>query len=236
MPVCEHSWIPYPELIGDDTFEKCTVCHAIRTTKKHPINQALASDYGRGYFENRQLCTLINGIPMNRLTTEQHMPHLLRVGLPQVYGSGRVLYVGPGIGQLVPSLLGWGWRVTCVEFGAWAAEYLRHAYPPIEVHAMDFMDFAGHSDGYDCVLAHHVLEHFRAADRALEAMVAQLAPGGRLYIEVPTAKDLYIQDHWWHFAEDTLPLWFTRMGLTEIAEVVQPGMAYHVFGSKPSHE
>ena len=44
-------------------------------------------------------------------------------------------------------------------------------------------------------------------------MVGLLAPGGKLYIEVPDQSDLYIPGHLRHFTGDTLRLWAGALGL-----------------------
>jgi len=42
---------------------------------------------------------------------------------------------------------------------------------------------------FDALVSTHNLEHFHEADRAFERMVSMLAPGGKLYVQVPDQTD-----------------------------------------------
>ena len=73
----------------------------------------------------------------------------------------------------------------------------------------------------------------RMADRAFERMVSMLAPGGKLYIEVPDQLDLYIPGHLWHFTGETLRLWANVLGLEDVQVDVRypsgrPNLDYHL--------
>ena len=80
---------------------------------------------------------------------------------------------------------------------------------------------------FDCVVLSHVLEHVLDVGPAIAAALAVLAPGGRLYIEVPDAARytafLYspFQDfnteHINHFSESTLRGSLARLGLATVA-------------------
>jgi SAM-dependent methyltransferase len=109
---------------------------------------------------------------------------------------------------------------------------------------------------YDAITGNHVLEHFLDAPAALEKMVASLAPGGKLYLELPAQlfddgtsnerawpNGLHNHDHWWHFSERTLRTWFENLGLTKIgfANTIREHednklMDYHIVAVKPASE
>lgn len=236
--ICNHSWQPYDEPVKDDVFERCRGCGVIRTVRKHAVNECLASDYGRAYFEKPEMWTFANGIPMNRHYIEIHLRHFERFGITSAFGGKNLLYVGPGIGQFVTAFSSWGWKITCVEISQWAATYLKNVYWGVDVHHTDFVDFRSATQ-YDCVVACHVLEHFRKADEGLERMIALLAPGGIIYIEVPIGTDLYVHDHWWHFDLAAITCWFTHGGLNNVEIRQEYGKrnevtSFHCKGRKPS--
>ena len=126
---------------------------------------------------------------------------------------------------MVPTLSAWGWQVECCEVGEWSSRYLHEAYPTITVHRADWTEWEPPYP-YDAITGNHVLEHFVDAPAALEKMVASLAPGGKLYLELPAQlfddgtsnerawpNGLHNHDHWWHFSERTLRTWFENLGL-----------------------
>ena len=171
--------------------------------------------HGRAYSDYPESWNITNGIPMNRHYTQIHMPWFERLGIDKPHGARRILCVGAGIGQFVPQWVAWGWQVTCLELDQWAATFLENAYPPVTVVCDDFMRWEPAAT-VDAIVSTHKLEHFREADRAFERMVSMLAPGGKLYIEVPDQSDLYIPGHLWHFTGQTLRRWANALGLEEV--------------------
>jgi predicted SAM-dependent methyltransferase len=146
-----------------------------------------------------------------------------------------------------------GWQVECCEVGEWSSRYLHEAYPTITVHRADWIKWEPPYQ-YDAITGNHVLEHFEDAPAALAKMVATLAPGGKLYVELPAQlfddgtsnekawpNGLRNHDHWWHFSEQTLRTWFKNLGLTKIgfANTIREYednklMDYHVVAVKPA--
>lgn len=95
----------------------------------------------------------------------------------------------------------------------------------------------GGASPFDALASTHNLEHFREADRAFERMVSMLAPGGKLYIEVPDQSDLYVPGHLWHFTGETLRLWTNALALEDVQVDVRypsgrPNLHYHLAASR----
>ena len=150
--------------------------------------------------------------------------------MPRTTGRRKLLEIGPGIGLLVPTLLAAQWEITLIESDPWAATYLHHAFPSVQVITGCFPEVvANWYQRFDAILALHVLEHLPAADVALERLWGLLADRGLIAIEVPDQADLYVQDHWWHFAEKTLEKWLAAAGAGEIKHRVVPGDGKHVW-------
>lgn len=237
--VCKHQWVKYDEPIKDDQFCRCTTCGVIKTTKKHWINRIKASAYGQDYFHRPELWTIINGIPMNAHYLDIHLPYLSRFNIPQQGKGKRLLYLGCGIGQLIPYFLAGGWQIDCMDISEWAVTYIQSAYPGVNATCADFEKVTPASK-YDLILALHVLEHFPTADFAFDQMTDLLAPAGILYIEIPYGpKDIYIHDHFWHFSEEAIINWFIHTGLEQFDLARTLGkdgrelVCFHCKGVKP---
>jgi 2-polyprenyl-3-methyl-5-hydroxy-6-metoxy-1,4-benzoquinol methylase len=192
-------------------------------------------------------------IPKCRSYMGSRLPPLLLGGFDHPHGDKQLLEIGPGIGQLTHQLVAWGWRVDCCEMGHWASRYLHEAYPTVTVYRADWMQWQSPCQ-YDAITGNHVLEHFVDASAALEKMVASLAPSSKLYLELPAQLfddgvsnekawpgGLHNHDHWWHFSERTLRIWFENVGLEGIAfaNTIREHednklMDYHVVAVKPA--
>lgn len=221
----KHNWKKHNEPIKDDDFEICSHCGVIRTTRKAHRNTCIAAtNCGMHYYSKEDMNTLIGGIPQNKYYTELHQEFFDHFGRDL-----KVLEVGCGIGPFIPQWLSWGWNITVIEYDNWAARYVEHAYPPVKVYQGDFLSTEFHLR-YDLVVACHSLEHFKNSDLAFEKICSL---GEMFYIEVPDASDLYIQDHWWHFDERTLPQWTKDCGRTVSHYSTKQGQRsrnFHIIG------
>lgn len=190
-------------------------------------------------------------IPKVRSYMVSRLPPLLLGGFDLPHGNRRLLQIGPGIGQLTHQLVAWGWQVECCETSDWALRYLHEAYPTITVHRADWTMWQP-PHRYAAITGNHVLEHFPDAPAALAKMAVSLAPGGKLYLELPAQlfddgtsnerawpNGLHNHDHWWHFSERTLRAWFEAAGLSGVrfANTIRANegdklMDYHIVARK----
>jgi SAM-dependent methyltransferase len=95
--------------------------------------------------------------------------------------GARVLDAGCGTGRLAATLTGRGHRVTAVDRDADAVAAARAAGVPA-VHA-DVTDYAPEGGGFDAVVFRLSLHHVESLDRAVDAAVDLLAPGGLLVVD-----------------------------------------------------
>jgi len=112
-----------------------------------------------------------------------------RVQLDQVErlvpGRGRFLDYGCGGGYLLRAAVERGWDALGFDIGAGALAACRRQRLPVtddlaEVEARRF----------DAVYLSHVFEHVAEPAPLLERLARRLAPGGRLFVEVPNARSL----------------------------------------------
>lgn len=131
--------------------------------------------------------------------------------------AGRHLDFGCGDGSLL--------RNAAKLFPNWTragAELNEERRPEIEAIAGVRNFYAGPlqaiPSGFDLVTAVHVVEHFENPAEILHALAGKLAPGGRLFIEVPDLLsnpfDLLIADHATHFTAPVLGASLASAGLT----------------------
>lgn len=104
----------------------------------------------------------------------------------------RVLDVGSGLGLVSGYLKSkFGVNVLGVEPSELSGEVARKIYG-IEIFSGtldDFIERSNQDQKFDCIILHHVFEHFGDPLRKLEELKALLTPGGILYIEVPNVID-----------------------------------------------
>lgn len=112
----------------------------------------------------------------------------LRWDCPPWVGAGRYLDVGCGAGAALGVARALGWQARGIEVDAEAADRARRLADEVwvgDVLAAPFPDGA-----FDLVTAFHVLEHVPDPVAMLRRMLAWLAPGGLLVVEVPNAAGL----------------------------------------------
>lgn len=133
--------------------------------------------------------------------------------LRQIGGAGgSILDFGCGSGQftrVLGELVG-GAKVTGADM---------HVEPPFELIGKPYMgpaELAAHQQGFDTVLAMHVLEHDDDADKLLATIASHVRQGGRIVVEVPNINCVWAAwfgkywDAWYlpyhrnHFTEKSL--------------------------------
>jgi SAM-dependent methyltransferase len=112
----------------------------------------------------------------------------IRWDCPPWTGQGRYLDVGCGSGGTLGVARALGWRTAGVEMDAEAAARAR-AFAD-ELHVGDAFGAPFTPGRFDVVSAFHVLEHVPDPVALLRRMLAWLAPGGLLIVEVPNAGGL----------------------------------------------
>jgi SAM-dependent methyltransferase len=120
--------------------------------------------------------------------------------------AGRLLEIGCGNGAFLRqfSAAQPGWQLTGTEFDD-KNRALIEAIPATRLHCggLDTLD-----GQFDLVVAIHLLEHIVDPVSLLREAAARLAPGGRIFLQVPNVQespfDLLIADHVSHFSIESL--------------------------------
>jgi SAM-dependent methyltransferase len=112
----------------------------------------------------------------------------LRWDVPSWRGRGCYLDVGCGSGGSLGAAKALGWRVAGIEVDAEAAAKARRFSD--EVHVADVLSADVAAGRFDVVSAFHVLEHVPDPVALIGRMLAWLAPGGLVIVEVPNAGGL----------------------------------------------
>ncbi|MDQ3946909.1 MAG: class I SAM-dependent methyltransferase [Actinomycetota bacterium] len=115
--------------------------------------------------------------------------------LLSVFGSalsGRLLEVGPGIGNFTRWLAGSADTVVAVDPDqAMCRDVLALGQPNVRVLDTALENLAGADDSFDCVFLCNVLEHIHDDAEALRAAYSLVAPGGHVCIVVPAHPRLF---------------------------------------------
>ncbi len=139
---------------------------------------------------------------------------------------GRVLDVGCGSGHVGPGLRAAGARhLTGVEFVPAAAAAARRRFD--EVLHGSIEEALGRLEGpFDTILCLDVLEHLADPDAVLAGLRGVAAPGGRLKVSVPNARqvglvyDLVVRGTFgyteWGHRDRTHLRWFTRRDIVDV--------------------
>lgn len=154
--------------------------------------------------------------------TTSRSAHLVRqirsqVGFPE---TGRMLDLGCGNGAMLRSFSQQmpGWSLAGNELGDRYRNEIE-AIPGVE--SLYIGEPESVPGAFDAITMLHVLEHVPDPVAYLRRLIAKLAPGGRIVVEVPdhrqTAFDLAVADHCTHFSLDTLRAVFEAAGLEVIA-------------------
>jgi len=167
--------------------------------------------------------------------------------LPGVPDSGRVIDVGCGIGATLKAFsMRGGWRLYGLEIGTENLAFLRRIDGFEELYTCSPAELPGK---FDLVTMVHALEHFPEPLRTLRDLRGKIAPGGRLFVEVPNAEanpfDYVIADHMMHFSPSSLSMLAALAGFAvdclsttwvakELSMAAQPGKDSAVANEKTS--
>ncbi len=120
--------------------------------------------------------------PLTRVRARLARRRVLK-NVPPWQGQGRLLDVGCATGRFLQRMQALGWRVSGIELDPVAAATARTVTPDVTVG--DPAEITLPAAGFDLVTAFHVVEHLPDPTAALRNMLAWLAPGGLMIVEVP---------------------------------------------------
>jgi SAM-dependent methyltransferase len=99
---------------------------------------------------------------------------------------------------------------------------------------LDLQDLDLESESLDVILTPHVLEHVAQTERALEEMHRVLAPGGRIYLQVPVQQGWTAPPRSPELHGDATPV-FWRFGLDLTARLREVGFRAHLLCTEGFH-
>lgn len=138
------------------------------------------------------------------------------------------LEIGAGASHYVPMITDAGWHYCACEPSRWARRWMLERYGDRRVQFSNatweeydrnecLLGDRGGTGGvwwqYGMILSAHSLEHMIDAPAALEKMAEYLAPGGVLYLILPSDDDPLNPDHYWFFNTFTLDAALDKAGL-----------------------
>lgn len=98
---------------------------------------------------------------------------------------GRLLEVGCGAGTRLDHFQALGWQVMGQEVDPVSAQACRERGHVVHLGEVQSLEDA---QGFDAIIANHVIEHVAHPGELLSALLARLRPGGRLVLVTPNAQ------------------------------------------------
>lgn len=199
---------------------RCETCGLIRTEPR-PTRETIRRYYPSDYRAYRVE------------ESSRRIPQIVdrRVSpMPPVAPPGRLLEIGPSIGDFLLQASDAGWQVTGVEFDEHAAAVAAaRSGARVLVGAVEDVDFPPNS--FEIICAWQVIEHLHDPVSVLRRCRQWLVPGGWLTIGVPDAGSwafrvfgntwfpLDLPRHLYHFSESTCRAMFEACGFVDIQAV-----------------
>jgi 2-polyprenyl-3-methyl-5-hydroxy-6-metoxy-1,4-benzoquinol methylase len=140
------------------------------------VRWALARRLGYAHLDTRDVGAL------DRLRAWWRRRRVMK-NVPPWQGDGRLLDVGCATGRFLQRMAVLGWRVSGIELDPVAAAKARTVTPDVTIG--DPADITLGRARFDLITAFHVVEHLPDPAAALRNMLAWLAPGGLMIVEVP---------------------------------------------------
>jgi SAM-dependent methyltransferase len=117
---------------------------------------------------------------------------LLRQSSELLGGTGRLLDIGAGRGEMLRVAVRDGWSAVGIEPSPTFAEYAaRYAGAEIRRETVEHCDFP--ADSFDVVMLSAVLEHLYDPNATVREIARILRSAGLLYIDVPNEEALYFK-------------------------------------------
>lgn len=106
--------------------------------------------------------------------------------IPIKVGNGRkVLEIGCSIGAVSHILADRGFDVLATDVSVYAVENAKKLTPKARFQVYDIQNGEPLNEKFDIVLSFEVVEHLENPQKAIENMVANLAPGGKVLLSTP---------------------------------------------------
>lgn len=138
-------------------------------------------------------------------------------------GTGRLLDVGSGRGELLLAARSAGWQAVGVDPSPAFARYAAR-YSGVEVRAEPVEHCGFESESFDVIILAAVLEHLYNPNETVSEIARLLRPGGALFVDVPNERGLYF------LAGNFYERMRGRDWVVNIAPTFAP---FHVFGFAP---
>jgi 2-polyprenyl-3-methyl-5-hydroxy-6-metoxy-1,4-benzoquinol methylase len=178
--LCDHEWSVQTQ---PPRIEACPGC-GVPTNVPPPARDVFSDEL---FFEGAY-----GGV---RLAKTEQWLHEARLRLAWVQSHvprGRLLEIGSATGEFAHTAERAGYAVVGLEASAWAVEASRRLTQVVE--RADLKEWLEERPDarFDAVVFFHTLEHVSEPRQFLAPLVPALAPGGRMFIEVPNgeARDL----------------------------------------------
>ena len=156
-------------------------CAACATLSLVDVPQDLGRFYPQGYYELPQAGEL------ERIARgEAHKVALIAGRVP----GGRLVEIGPGAGGFAYAARRAGFDVTAIEMDERAAAHLRDGVGVDAVHSDDPVAALARLPPSRAVALWHVIEHLRDPAGVVDAIAANLEPGGVLALATPNPQAL----------------------------------------------
>jgi SAM-dependent methyltransferase len=141
---------------------------------------------------------------------------------PESLGA-RVLETSPRLGQEYRDAMGAWFTYTCSDYDLSAHK---------GVVQLDLQDIDLPDASVDVLLTPHVLEHVPETDQALQEIHRVLAPGGRMYLQVPVLQGTTAPPEEPEFHGDNTPV-FWRFGFDLTARLREQGFESTLLATQP---
>jgi SAM-dependent methyltransferase len=119
-------------------------------------------------------------------------PSLLKRAAELTGGTGRLLDIGAGRGELLRAATEAGWQCVGIEPSRTFSEYAA-SFSGSEVRCKPIEECDFESSSFDAVILAAVLEHLYNPDETIKEISRILRPGGALFLDVPNEQGLYFQ-------------------------------------------
>jgi 2-polyprenyl-3-methyl-5-hydroxy-6-metoxy-1,4-benzoquinol methylase len=160
-------------------FYRCPECSLVNLDLTHGTNQ---EKYGEVFVEHCDESAKQNRM---QIRSWKYIKGIHPAGF-----VGKVLDIGCGNGALLRMAQLDGWEIQGVELLESLAEGASRSLNT-EIIQCDFLEWEPTmSDCYDLIVMRHVLEHIPDCREVIDKCAQLLAPGGRLYFEVPNIDGL----------------------------------------------
>lgn len=222
---------------------RCPVCHSLRESGRFQARDPHYGNSGRWWLRR---CADCGSLALDPMPTDDELLGLypdegyyafrlaperpVRDRLKQLVGAapgtkepsferpGRVLDFGCGAGDFLLRMRAAGWSCAGVEVSSSALEVARSHGLRVEKNLAAYP-----AASFDYIRANHSLEHVTRPREVLEEMFRVLAPGGTLFIGVPTNESLNARlfgEHWWYLGAPVHPVTFSTRGLVSLVRAV----------------